>query len=399
MTHRYYYDDAYRVSFQAEVLERDEYAGKQALVLEGTFFYPTSGGQPFDIGSINGSNVVEVLIRPSDGAILHVLDKPLAENNISAEIDWSRRFDHMQQHSGQHILSQAFLKALDASTVGFHMGDDTSTIDLDLSHLGEDEAGTVEQLANQVVWENRALEVRTVSGEEAADIPMRKKPPSEAETLRLVIIPDFDASACGGTHVASTGEVGLIKIIGWERRRGQIRAEFVCGNRSLLDYQAKNQVIHNLSGTLTTGYWELESSVNRQIEEASALRRQLRRCRKTVIDYQVAGILNDAKDAGNGWPLVRVFTDVSAKELRIIANKLAVANSGVSLLACIEEKTSLVFARNVDLEGDMNDLIKKAFALLGSGSGGGSPQFAQGSCDVKEIATVINVLETLSLQL
>jgi alanyl-tRNA synthetase len=399
MTHRYYYNDAYRVSFQAEVLETVEHAGRPALVLEGTYFYPTSGGQPFDTGSINSSKVVDVLIRPNDGAILHVLDSPLIERSLSAQIEWSRRFDHMQQHSGQHILSQAFLRVLDASTVSFHLGDDTSTIDLDLPHLKEEDATAVERLSNQIIWENRAVEIRTVSRQEAMEIPMRKKPPIEGDTLRLVVITDFDVSACGGTHVANTGEVGVIKIIGWERRHSQVRVEFVCGSRALSDYREKNRVIRNLSATLTTGYWELESSVARQIEEVSELRRQIRKCRKKVIENNVTDILNEAAGIEDGRPLVKVFTDITVKELRIIANQLIAAKQGVSLLAAMDEKTTLVFAKSEDSEGDMNALIKDAFSLLGSGSGGGSPRFAQGSCDVKEISKVIDALIMLSARI
>ncbi len=399
MTHRYYYDDAYKKSFQANVLERAEHDGQQALVLEGTYFYPTSGGQPFDSGTINSSNVVNVLIRPDDGAILHVLDEPIVAKRISAEIDWNRRFDHMQQHTGQHILSQAFLKVLGAGTISFHLGADASTIDLDLASMEEEVASSVERLANQIVWENRAVEIRTVTRQEAMEIPMRKKPPIEGDSLRLVVITDFDVSACGGTHVASTGEVGLIKIVGWERRRNQVRAEFVCGSRALSDYRKKNQVVRNLSAVFTTGYWELESSVDRQIEESTEFRRQLRKCRKTLIDYQVSEILNETKGIDNGRPIVRVFSDVTVIELRIIANQLIIGNKVMSLLASVGDKTSLVFARNEDSEGDMNALINDAITLLGSGSGGGSPIFAQGSCDINDAGKVTEVLNSLRAQL
>lgn len=399
MTHRYYYDDAYRTSFQADVLERAEHDGQQALVLEGTYFYPTSGGQPYDSGTINGSNVVNVLVRPGDGAILHVLDIPIRAKRISAEIDWNRRFDHMQQHSGQHILSQAFLKDLGAGTVSFHLGADTSTIDLDLVQMDEEGASSVEQIANQIVWENRAVENRTVTQQEALEIPMRKKAPVEGGSLRLVMITDFDISACGGTHVARTGEVGLIKIVGWERRRNQIRAEFVCGSRALSDYREKNQVVLDLSALFTTGYWELESSVERQIDEMSELRRQLRKCRKTLIDYQVTDILNEAGGIDIGHPIIKVFSDVTAKELRIIANQLISGKKVVSLLASVGDKTSLVFARNEDSKGDMNALLKDAITLLGSGSGGGSPTFAQGSCDINDFSKVNEALNALRTQL
>ena len=399
MTHRYYYDDSYVTSFRAEVLQSTEYEGQPALVLVGTFFYPTSGGQPHDVGTINGSEVVSVLSRPDDGAILHVLDTPVSNESYKAEIDWSRRFDHMQQHTGQHILSQSFLKVLGAQTLSFHLGADSSTIDLDLDRLDDERASDVEELANQVVWENRAVQIQNVTLDEALDIPMRKKPPLDSDALRLVVITDFDVSACGGTHVSNTGEVGVIKILGWERRGNSIRAGFVCGKRALSDYRAKNQVIRNLSAQLTTGYWELENSISNQIDEISQLKRQLRRSQQMLTDYQVDGIINEIEQDGDENPVIRVFADMPMKELRIVANQLVTRKKVVLLLASVGDRTSLVFARSEDLSGDMNELTKRAFAQLGSGSGGGSPSFAQGSLQEVEIDHVKEVLNSLGREL
>ena len=399
MTHRYYYDDSYVTSFQAEVLQNTDYEGQPALVLVGTYFYPTSGGQPHDVGTINGSEVVNVLSRPSDGAILHVLDGPVSGEILPAEIDWGRRFDHMQQHTGQHILSQSFLKVLGARTVSFHLGADSSTIDLDLNQLDDDRVSQVEELANQVVWENRTVQVQNVTLDEALDIPMRKKPPLDSDALRLVFITDFDVSACGGTHVSNTGEVGVIKIVGWERRGDTVRAGFVCGKRALSDYRAKNQVIRNLSTQLTTGYWELENSISNQIDEISQLKRQLRRSQQTLIDYQVEGIISEINHDGDENPVIRVFAAMPMKELRIVANQLVTKKQVLSLLASVGDRTSLVFARSEDIGVDMNVLIKKAFTQLGSGSGGGSPSFAQGSSQEIEIEKIQEVLDSLGREL
>ncbi len=395
MTRRLYYDDAYTTSFQTDVLERADYNGHQALVFQETFFYPTSGGQPHDLGTIDGLEVVNVINRPEDDAILHLLQNPISAGRITAEIDWNRRFAHMQQHSGQHILSQSFLRILETKTISFHLGAKTSTVDIELSHLADDEADAVEELANQVIWENRTVEQRLVTREEALSYLMRKAPPVVSEKVRLLVISDFDVSACGGTHVSNTGEIGLLKVIGWERRRDSIRVEFVCGKRALSDYHAKNRVVRNLSVLYTTGYRELENSVSNQIDKLSEQRRLLREYRKTIIDYQVAEILNQAQINGEAGSIVKVFTDVEPKELRIIANQLISKRQLVTLLASVGERTSLVFARDEASSGDMNQLLKQALTMLGAGSGGGSESFAQGSSESCEISKVVSVLDAI----
>ncbi len=399
MTRRKYYEDAYRTSFEAHVLETTDVNGQPGLVLEETYFYPSSGGQPHDLGWIDGSKVVEVASRPGDAAIVHILDKPLAASQAEAEIDWNRRFDHMQQHSGQHILSQSFLRVLGAETLSFHMGDNTSTVDIDIEQLNQDGADAVELLANGVTWEDRTIDNRMVTREEAMKYPMRKPPPTDGEELRLVVITDFDVSACGGTHVHRTGEIGMIKIIGWERRRGSIRAEFVCGSRALHDYGNKNSVIRNLSALYTTGYWELEKSIGRQIEEVSEQRRETKRLQKKLLDHEIAAILREIDDAGDEGSYIMVFTDKSPKELRIIANQLTEMRTLVVLLASVGNRTSLVFARSGGMAKSMSALIQDAFAMLGSGSGGGSDSYAQGSSEVVATDKVISVLNSIAEEL
>jgi alanyl-tRNA synthetase len=396
MTRRRYYEDAYRTSFDAEVLETADINGQPGLVLEETYFYPSSGGQPHDMGWIDESKVVDVVSRHEDAAIVHILDKPVAAGRAKAEIDWKRRFDHMQQHSGQHILSQSYLRVLGAKTVSFHMGDDTSTIDVEIQQLNQDGADAVELLANETIWENRTIDSRMVTRDEAMKYPMRKQPPTDSEELRLVVITDFDVSACGGTHVSRTGEIGMIKIIGWERRRGSIRAEFVCGSRALRDFGKKNNVIRNLSALYTTGYWELEKSIRRQIDEVSEQRRETKRLQKRLLNFEVAAILREVDDAGAEGSLTKVFTEKSPKELRIIANQLIETRALVVLLASVANRTSLVFAKSDEMTGSMNTLIEHAFTLLGSGSGGGSDSYAQGSSEVVDIDEVKSVLNSIT---
>ncbi len=399
MNDRQYYVDSYTKRFKSSIVERLSHGAQPAVVLESTYFYPTSGGQPHDIGKINGARVVDVVVRSGDEAILHVLDGAVESDQVMAEIDWSRRFDHMQQHSGQHVLSQSFLRELKSSTVSFHMGAKSSTLDLDGGQLDEVAALEVELLANQIVWENRPIVARQVPREEATALPLRKQPPGQSDRLRLVEIQDFDVSACGGTHVAHTGEIGIIKIVKWERSRGLNRVEFLCGSRAVSDYGAKSRIISNLSTLFTTGYWELEDSVKRQIEEATSNRRQLRKYQKSLIKYQVGEILRDAGKVGDCTVVEQVFLDRTLNEIKMMANQISSYPNSIALLGAVEEKTYLVFAKNKDASGDMGRLIKDAFALLGSGSGGGSPTYAQGSAPDADAEQITKVLSYISRKL
>jgi alanyl-tRNA synthetase len=208
MSERLYYSDSYTTHFSAKVIEQLSLNDIPAIVLDGTYFYPESGGQPSDRGMIGGVPVLAVTIRESDDAILHWLGQAIGEGDVvAAEIDWDRRFDHMQHHSGQHVLSQAFVQAAGAETESFHLSDETSTIDLHTTEVSQDQVEQAELVANQVIWENRPVRSRLVAPGQAAEMPMRKRPPSRNGKLRLIDIEDFDLTACGGTHVSRTGEI------------------------------------------------------------------------------------------------------------------------------------------------------------------------------------------------
>ena len=233
MSERAYYWDSYTVEFAAEVVEMTAIAGRPAVRLSLTYFYPTSGGQPNDTGILKQgeqvARVVDVVVRESDEAVLHVLDAAIAPGMATGEIDWPRRFDHMQQHTGQHILSQAFIRVAEAETIGFHLSGQSVTIDLDRVELTVEEVRAAEQLANEVVGQNRPVRASEVAREAATGLPLRKLPPGRDGKLRLVDIEGFDLTACGGTHVAGTAEVGLVKVLKTERRGAATRVEFVCG--------------------------------------------------------------------------------------------------------------------------------------------------------------------------
>ena len=286
MTELLYYHDAYQVEFQARVLERLSGDGRAGLILDETYFYPTSGGQPYDTGRLAGAAVQDVELREADGAVIHWLAADPGLEVVAGQVDWARRFDHMQQHTGQHVLSQAFEQIAGAATISFHMSAESSTLDLDAREMNDEQIAQAELLANQVVWQNRPVTVQFVTPAEARAMSVRKIPPAKNGRLRLIGIEEFDLCACGGTHVRQTGEIGLIKVTKSERQGGNIRIEFLCGRRALEDYDRKNLVLARLSNELTTGYWEIENSVARLRADLKDAQRALKRKTEALIDLR-----------------------------------------------------------------------------------------------------------------
>jgi alanyl-tRNA synthetase len=400
MSRRAYYYDAYTTQFESVILECTEYDGRPAVVVEQTYFYPTSGGQPHDTGRLIQSgmiaNVLETIEREDDSAILHILDIPLESNQVRGEIDWQRRFDHMQHHTGQHILSQAFIRIISAETVGFHLSEQSVTIDLEYSQLTADQLLAVEQLANEILWENRLVNIRQVRSDEAGTLPLRKLPPARNGLLRLIEIDDFDLSACGGTHVSQTGAVGVIKVMKAERRGAITRIEFCCGRRALQDYRLKHEVMNDLSSVLTTGYADLAPSVVRLRDEAKQLRQQLKRQKKVLLESEAQRLVEKSEPMGK-WRVVKsVFPAREADEVRQLGNYLANQSGVIALLGIFGEEAQLVFCRSADAPGVMSDIIYPALEWLGGARGGGSPSFAQGggpAASEKIVTQAITVAE------
>ena len=264
MTERLYYDDPYQIEFEARILERRPLPQGVGLVLDQTFCYPTSGGQPFDLGAVNGIPLLDVI--EEEDVILHILKQDIPSDVVHVEINWQRRVDHMQQHTGQHILSAALLQ-LGIPTVSFHLGDEASTIDVERESLTTEEIARAERLANAVVLEDRPITSRFYEPEELAALPLRTLP-KKTEHIRIVSIHDFDYSPCGGTHFRATGEVGPIKVRKWSRIGAQTRIEFLCGWRALEDYAWKHQALTELANLFSVKDRELVATVTRLAEEA-----------------------------------------------------------------------------------------------------------------------------------
>lgn len=392
MTDRLYYFDSYKTEFTAQVIERLTADGRPAVVLNQTAFYPAGGGQPFDIGSINGVPVVEVAVRQSDNAVVHVLGAPLGGAQASGAVDWQRRFDHMQQHSGQHILSQAFLRAAEAETVSFHLGRDIVTIDVNHDRLTAAQIGRAEDIANDAVMRNLPVRAWFPAADERSRLALRKTP-DVSGPLRVVAIGDFDCSACGGTHVANTGEIGLIKIVKVDKHKQATRVEFCCGARALADYRQKNAIANQLAADLTCGFWEVGQAVGRLRAENSALRKELKAAREQLLGHEAAQLAAAALLV-NGWRVVRkAWPDRDLNELRSLAARLASEPGTVALLGSSGAKAQFVFARADDVEKDMNTLIKTTLAArFEGGRGGGEPRLAQGGGVSADLSAVQNAL-------
>jgi len=375
MTERLYYLDPYRLEFEARVVERMSVGAKPGVVLESTCFYPTSGGQPRDEGHLNGVPVTNVFER-EDKAIVHVLATELKGGLARGVIDWERRFDHMQQHTGQHILSQAFLQLLNAETVGFHLGKEASTIDVDKAPLVVSQLDKVEDLTNEIGFADRPVRTYLATETELAGLPLRKLPTVEMP-IRIVEVEGFDYSPCGGTHCHRTGEVGLIKITRVERRGQDTRVEFLCGGRALTDYRGKNRTVNELANRFSVGVWELAEAVERLAEEAKSSRRELNAAKNRLLAYEAAELLAEAEQHGDIRVVRKVFTDREGEEVRRLSLRLMESEGSVALLGLSGGKAQLFFACSADLPYDMNDLLKRACQVVGGG-GGGRRHFAQG---------------------
>lgn len=369
-TRRLYFDNPYQVEFKAHVIGREVHEQKPVLILDQTCFYPESGGQPADRGRINGVDVLDVFERGS--TILHILNSEVESDEVNGVIDWETRFDHMQQHAGQHILSQCFATLLEAKTLSFHLGKRISTVEIDLRDIREEAIEKVEILANEIVYQDEEICTYITPEKMIGKIPLRKPPPKKGD-IRVVQISDFDYSACGGTHPKKTGEIGLIKILKWERIRNNLRFEFVCGRRALLDYGIKNRIIREVAVRFNVGEGELIESIDKMILELKEQRKRLRRAQEKALDFEAQGLIKSQEED----VITKIFTDRPPDEVRYLA--LAIIRGGeftVLFGARFQNKVHVVLASAESLKRDMRELIPVVSTLI-DGKGGGRPTLVE----------------------
>ncbi len=386
MTERLYYTDAYQLTFEATVLAQQVTDRGPAVRLDRTAFYPTSGGQPHDTGSLNAIPVLEVWADEETGNIWHLVAAPLAPGtSVLGQVDGARRQDHRQQHTGQHLLSAAFLRLLQAPTVSFHLGRDVSTIDLERPTLTWEEAFAVEDEANRVIWENRPVTVHLVDPDDLERFHLRR-PPQVTGQVRIIEIAGYDANPCGGTHVRQTGEIGQLKIAGLERYKGGIRVSFVCGQRALRAHQQTLRLMQQVSAALTVGQEEVPAAVTRLQDEVKSLHKELGRLKEALLEVEADALWEAAPATAQGRKVIRAYwPERGFEEVRWIASRLRARPQTVALLACgPAQAIKLVCARSDD-QADVHagTLLRALVEPLG-GKGGGSPQVAQGGVSLAD---------------
>ncbi|AXC11056.1 Alanyl-tRNA synthetase family protein [Acidisarcina polymorpha] len=410
MVDRLYYTDSFLTRFDAVVtdIRLVSRTGGEALwqvALDRSAFYPTSGGQPFDKGNLTATSrngaVLEVAIdevsEDEQGEVWHYTTKPLvAGTEVQATIDWQRRLDHMQQHSGQHLLSAIFSRELGAHTVSFHLGEESSTIDLNTASIAHASIERMERIANEIIAQDRSVSIRTVSREQADALlaagQLRKLPEREGD-IRLIEIEGIDLNACGGTHVRSTGQIGGLAVRSTEKVRHGLRVEFVCGLRAVAAARRDFSLLAQSAAALSISASQVPQSIERMLAETKQAAKDRQKLREEIARYEAADLLTKAFTHGGVHIVRHSFVDHDADYIKVLASKLTSNAGAVALLSSTQqEPASVVFARSADLKFSCGELLKSALVELGL-RGGGSSTMAQGEVPHSALKTLFDRLE------
>ena len=413
---RLYYSDSFMRTFTSAVTGARELARGEGgffwqLSLDHSAFYPTSGGQPFDTGvlraSLAGEAMRELLVEQveedEDGTVWHYVPEPLATGTrVEGEIDWVRRFDHMQQHTGQHLLSAVFVRELQMPTVSFHLGESISMIDITGGLPAHPSLERVERIANEIIFEDRPVTTSYARRDEAEAMRAAgdlRKLPDRQGTIRLIEIADCDRNACGGTHVRSTGQIGALLLRGAEKVSRGVRVEFVCGFRAVSAARTDASILGKTRGLLSTGAPDLPETVNRLLTEAKTSEKVRQKLREELAGFQ-AGELAREVPIDNGLRLVvREWKDRDRDFVRLLASRTAAAAPSTAVIFCAKEanKVSVFVARSSDLGLNCGRILREALVPLGL-RGGGSPDLAQGEVPAELesvlVASVTNAIRS-----
>lgn len=376
MTERLYYLDSFLREFDAQVISCEQVGARWKVTLDRTAFYPTSGGQPHDTGKLGGVPVVEV--EDAEEHVVHYTSAEVPAGPVHGEIDWARRLDHMQQHTGQHLLSAAFIELFKFPTVSFHLGRDLSTIDLDAPSIVPRHLEEAERRVNEIIFEDRPVVIRFGTAEEMAEAGIRKKVEREG-ALRAIDIEGVDLQPCGGTHLARTGQAGLLLIRKLERTRDRWRIEFVCGYRALATARGDFATLTQAASLLSCGLPDVPAILTKTIEDRRALHSSVKRMEERLAELEAQRLLGKSEEGSGGG--VRVVAEALAEAtpgyLGLLAAKIVAAGEAVALLAS-RETGHVVFAQSKGLAGDMGVLLLETLKEFG-GKGGGPKDFAEGS--------------------
>jgi len=372
---RLYYTDSYLVEFDAVVRDAVRKDDQWEVTLDRTAFYPTSGGQPYDIGTLDEAKVLDVFDQ-EDGTVGHLVDRELEKNcRVRGHVDWDRRFDHMQQHTCQHLLSAAFDRELSAHTVSFHLGTSSATIDLD-KELSADRIAAAETAANTVLWEDREVCVRFVTAAEAAKLPLRKDPARSGD-LRIIEIKDYDLSACGGTHVARTGAIGIIAIAGAERFKGGMRVEFVCGGRALRAYRGLKSSVAGGVRLLSVLPEDLPAAIEKLQSAGRTQQKVQQDLQEQLAVHEAAALAAKGQTIGKVTLVAEALSGWDANGLKKLASAITSKPGMLAVLVTAEAPALVVAARSPDVAIDAGEILKTLIERFG-GKGGGKGAMAQG---------------------
>ena len=399
MTIKLFHNDAYQVDFKGIVVGREDAGNRMSLALDQTCFYPNSGGQLCDSGSINGQTVIDV--QQKEGQIIHFLEKNDSiqiGQKVVGRIDWNRRFDYMQQHTGQHILSGALTKIWGLETQSFHMSEEETTIDI-LQVAGmENRLLELEALSNQIIFENRSIFCYQKDRENVED-HLIKKIVKQDKRIRIVEIENFDSNACGGTHCKNTGEVGIIKIIRLENRKNKHRIHFLCGKRAFKDYQKKHQIIKDLTHQFTTDKDDLLSHMIQRREEQKIFKRRFHKIEQKLAEYELQDLRNNYRINFKDFCLFKkVYSERGLDYLKQMALNLINQEKCLVFLATKAAQPGICMACSREISCHMGKIMQKVLLHL-PGKGGGSQFLAQcKGIDTKHLGKYFLVAEKLLIK-
>lgn len=389
-TERLYYRDSFLREFDATVISCEPEGERWKVVLDRTAFYPTSGGQPYDTGKLGDAPVIEV--ADVEHKVVHYTSAAIPVGPVRGTIDWTRRIDHMQQHTGQHLLSAAFIELYGFQTASFHLGKETSTIDLASAAVKAEQLEAAERRVNEVIFDDKPVVIRFGTAEELAEVGIRKKVEREG-VLRAVEVAGFDRQPCGGTHLERTGQAGLLLIRKLERRRDQCRVEFVCGFRALLAARSDYATLTQAASLLSCATAEIPAVLGKLLEERRAQHGAAKRLEERLAEHEAWELLRShpesSSDPGSPRVIASALNDATQAYLGLLAAKLVSEANVVALLASADTG-HVVFAQTKKLTHDMGALLRDSLQHFG-GKGGGAKDFAQGS--VPDAAKVQDVVE------
>lgn len=369
-----YYQDVMLREFDATVISKgtDE-NGRNFIVLSNTAFYPTGGGQPHDTGTINGIEVIDV--EKVGDEIRHYIqgDVSILNGDVQGRLNWQRRFDHMQQHAGQHLLTAAFVELFNLPTVSFHLGSEQVTIDLAVDTISEDQLLAAEALANDIILENRPIETTWITENELENYNLRKDVAVTGD-IRLVIIPNFDYNGCGGTHPISTGQVSAIKILGTEKMKGNIRVSFVCGQRVLKELAMRKKVLADVARQLSVPEAEAAAALAKILSAQKNTEKALAHAKDELLQFEAKALISN-----NNHMITAAFSNRTMQELQKLARIIVTEQKDAIVLLVTENEDKLQFvaARDAVAERSMKDIAAKILPLI-NGRGGGNDQMVQG---------------------